>query len=379
MFKAPNAMIRSATPALALAAALAAMPAQADQTLYGTLDLNFSSIRLSTPENKLPASLAKTQGKTHRVQAVDFDGMSQSFVGFAANEKLNDALTAKVVLETVLRADTGASSSSGFWARNAYVGLGSDYGQLRLGRVQTVFFDSITAFDPFGGSGNGVSQYLIQFNPHARYGLGVTMTLTGLGQADIDAADAAMSARSWSNSLAYQSPDIEGVSLALQMGAKEGDANGGNHAVAVHVDGQELQFGFAYQQVKTGLPASLSAVNSRWAAGLSYDFGLLVAYAQGGQERNQLNVNGDSGAIRSNFMQFGAKVPVTSKGDVLVSVGKTRTKPLDESAVVMALGYDHHLTMRTDAYAQLLVDKAQLAGIEGDLGVSLSLGMRHRF
>jgi predicted porin len=379
MFKAPNAMIRFATPALALAAALAAMPAQADQTLYGTLDLNLSTVRLSTPENKLPAVLASTRGKTHRTQMVDYDGMSESFVGFSAAENLSDGLSVKVVLETALRGDTGASSDSVFWSRNAYVGLGSDYGQLRLGRMQTVFYDSITAFNPFGAAGNSVTQYVIQNNPHARYGLAVQMALSGLSQVDIDKADDAMSARSWSNTIAYQSPDIEGISLALQMGAKEGDANGGNHAVAVHVDGQELQFGFAYQQVKTGLPASLSAVNSRWAAGLSYDFGLLVAYAQGGQERNQLNVNGDSGAIRSNFMQFGAKVPVTSKGDVLVSVGQTRTKPLDESAVVMALGYDHHLSIRTDAYAQLLVDKAQLAGIEGDLGVSLSLGMRHRF
>jgi predicted porin len=379
MFNAPHAMIRFSSSALALAAAIAVMPAQADQTLYGTLDLNLSSVRLSTPENKLPAVLTSTRGKTHRTQQVDYDGMSESFVGFAADEKLGDGLSVKVVLETALRGDTGASSGTSFWSRNAYVGLSSDYGQLRLGRMQTVFYDSVAAFNPFGEAGNSVTQYVIQSNPHARYGLGVQMSLSGLSDAEINKAGEAMSARAWSNTIAYQSPDIEGISVALQMGTKEGDTNGGNHAVAVRVDGQELQFGLAYQQVKTGLPASLSAVNSRWVAGLSYDFGLLVAYAQGGQERNELNFSGDSGAIRSNFMQFGAKVPVSSKGEVLVSVGQTRTKPLDESAVVMAVGYDHHLSIRTDAYAQLLVDKAQLAGIEGDLGVSLSLGLRHRF
>lgn len=378
MSNVPHAMIRFATSALALAAAIAATPALADHTLYGTLDLNLSSIRLSTPQNKLPVNLPTTGGKTPRTQAVDFNGMSESFVGFAVDEKLTDDLKVKAVLETAFRGDTGEVANL-FWSRNAYVGLSSDYGQLRLGRMHTLFRDSVVAFNPFGEANNSVAGYVIQANLQARYGLFFQMGLAGVSDADIAKAGEAMGAKSWSNSIAYESPSFDGITLALQMGTKDGDANGGNHAVSVRVDAEELQTGFAYQQVKSGLPASLSAVNSRWVAGVSYDFGLLVAYAQGGYERNALNVDGDTGAIRSNFMQLGAKVPVTSKGTLLVSLGQTRTKPLDASAVLMAVGYDHFLSARTDAYGQILLDKAQLAGIEGDMGVSLSLGLRHRF
>jgi predicted porin len=374
-----HAMNRFATGALALAAALAALPSHADQTLYGTLDLNLSSYRPSTPEDKLPRALVFSGGKTHRRQVVDSGGMSQSFIGFAGHEKLNDELTARFVLEAPFQGDTGVVAPESFWSRNAYVGLDTAYGKARIGRVQTVYFDTLTAFNPFRESYNSPALLMMRGNPHTLYALQVQMASVGVSDADINTASSAITGRSWANSLSYESPDFDGVSMALQLGLKEGDTNGGNHAVAVHVDGDELQVGFAYQSIKAGLPASLSAVNSRWLFGASYDFGLLTAYAQGGQDRYQLNVSGDSGAVRTNYLQFGAKVPVSTKGEALVSLARSRNKPLDSTFLMLALGYDHHLSPRSDVYGQLSVDKAELAGIEGDVGLSLTLGLRHRF
>jgi predicted porin len=377
MSKATN---RFANGALALAAALLALPSHADQTLYGTLDLNLSSFRPSTPENKLPRNLGSTQGKTHRVQAVDYSGMSESFVGFSGQEKLNDDLSARFVLETSFKGDTGAATSaSSFWSRNAYVGLDSAYGNAKLGRVRTIFFDTLAAFNPFGESGNSPAVLMMQGNPHTVYAYQVQLASLGVAPEAVSAVREVLTARSWSNSLVYQSPDVDGLSMSAQMGLKEGDPNGGNHAVAIRADGEELKVGFAYQSVKTGLPAANFAVNSRWVFGASYDFGLLTAYVQGGQDRLQQNVSGNSGSVRSNYLQFGAKAPVGAKGEVLASVGRSRNKPLDASFVMLVLGYDHHLSLRSDAYAQLLVDKAQLAGVEGDTGVSVALGLRHRF
>jgi len=161
-----QAFNRFATCALALAATLAAMPSQADQTLYGTLDLNLSSFRPSTPENKLPRNLPTTKGKTHRVQAVDYSGMSESFIGFAGQEKIGDELSARFVLESNFRGDTGASSSSNFWSRNAYVGLDSAYGKAKVGRLRTIYFDTLAAFSPFGESANSPAVLMMQSNPH---------------------------------------------------------------------------------------------------------------------------------------------------------------------------------------------------------------------
>jgi predicted porin len=367
-----KAMNRFAAGALALAAALLASPSRADQTLYGTLDLNLSSFKPSTPEDKLPRALPTSGGKTHRRQVVDTDGMSQSFLGFAGQEKINDELTTRFVLEAPFRADTGSVDPMAFWSRNAYVGLDTSYGRTRVGRIQTVYFDTLTAFNPFGESSLSPALLMMRGNPHTLYALQVQMALAGVSEADIATASSTITGRSWSNSFAYQSPDLDGLSAAVQLNRR-------NHAVAVRVDGDELQVGLTYQSIKTGLPYSLQAVNSRWLFGASYDFGMLVAYAQGGQDRYQLNVNGDTGAVRSNYLQFGAKVPVSTKGEAMVSLARSRNKPLDSTYLMLALGYDHHLSQRSDVYGQLSVDKAELAGIEGDVGLSLSLGLRHRF
>jgi predicted porin len=374
-----QAFNRFATCALALAATLAAMPSQADQTLYGTLDLNLSSFRPSTPENKLPRNLPTTKGKTHRVQAVDYSGMSESFIGFAGQEKIGDELSARFVLESNFRGDTGASSSSNFWSRNAYVGLDSAYGKAKVGRLRTIYFDTLAAFSPFGESANSPAVLMMQSNPHMIYTYQAQLAATGATTNQLNAVAEVLSSRAWNNSVAYESPDLDGLSLAAQVGLKEGDANGGNHAIALRADGEELKVGFAYQSVKTGLPAVNFAVNSRWVFGASYDFGLLTAYVQGGQDRFQQNVAGNSGSVRSNYLQLGAKVPVGAKGEALASVGRSRNKPLDMTYVVATFGYDHHLSLRTDAYAMFMVDRAKLVGVADDFGTSLSLGMRHRF
>jgi predicted porin len=320
----------------------------------------------------VPRALSTSGGKTHRRQAVDTDGMSQSFLGFAGREKINDELTARFVLEAPFRADTGSVDPMAFWSRNAYLGLDTSYGRARVGRIQTVYFDTLTAFNPFGESSLSPALLMMRGNPHTLYALQVQMALAGVSEADIATASSTITGRSWSNSFAYQSPDLDGLSAAVQLNRR-------NHAVAVRVDGDELQVGFTYQSIKTDLPYSLQAVNSRWLFGASYDFGMLVAYAQGGQDRYQLNVNGDTGAVRSNYLQFGAKVPVSTKGEAMVSLARSRNKPLDSTYLMLALGYDHHLSQRSDVYGQLSVDKAELAGIEGDVGLSLSLGLRHRF
>jgi predicted porin len=363
---------RLALSVLAAACAMVgASNAHADQKLYGTLDLSLSTFRISVPKGLAPVK---------RQQKVDSGDMTPSYIGFSGTEKLNDDLSAQFTLEAYLQADTGATDPAGFWGRNANVALTSNsYGSLKLGRSRTVFFDTLTAFNPFGESGLSPAVAQMADTRATAEALYTGLISQGQSLASANSALNAITARAWSNSVSYQSPDYDGLSAAVQMGMKEGDANGGNHAVALRVNKEEFQAGFAYQSIKTGLPADQSAVNSRWLFGASYDFTVLTAYAEGGQDRYQLNVAGETGAIRSNFLQFGAKVPTSERGEALVSLGRSRNKPLDATSMILSLGYDHHLSPRTDAYALLLLDKAELAGAKGDMGTSLSLGMRHRY
>lgn len=364
-------MFKIATGAALVVAVLAAAPAHADQNFYGVLDVNLSVSKPSRPDNLVP-----TFGESKRVFAVDPGGMTTSYIGFAASEKINDDLTASVVVEAQAALDTGTANTSNFWGRNAKVGVASaTYGAVTLGRAQTVFFNTLTAFSPYGEASMGASVAFMAGGGATLTAMQTQFALDGATADEINRATSAIIDRAWSNSLVYDTPDFDGLSASFQIGLKEGDSNGGNHALAIRLNAEELQAGFAYQSVKTGLPAVSAASNNRWVAGISYDFSVLTAYAQVGQDKFELY----NGSIRSNFLQFGAKVPVSAKGAVLASFGRTKNKPLESQAMLLTFGYDHFFSQRTDAYAHLLLDKLELAGDKGDLGTSLTMGVRHRF
>lgn len=359
-------MFRFAIGAIFSAAVLAALPAHAEQNFYGVLDVNLSSSKFSVPER---------YGKGKRTQSVDPGAMTTSYVGFSGSEKLHEELTVNFVLESFLGMDTGNTDTAGFWTRNAKVGLQTGYGTLNVGRSQTIFFDTLVAFSPYGEARISPAVSLLAGAPTTFSTVRFQFISDGATDAQADAAMTAINARSWSNSLTYVSPDYDGLSVALQVGLKEGDTNGGNHGVAIRFEADELKLGYAFQTVKGDLPAVSSASNSRWVLGGSYDFAILTAYAQVGQDKYELY----GGAIRSNYLQFGAKVPVSARGEVLASYGYSKNKPLDSKATILTVGYDHHLSARTDAYVNLMLDQLDLLGSEGDLGTSLTLGMRHRF
>ena len=364
-------MFKIATGAALVVAVLAAAPAHADQNFYGVLDVNLSVSKRSRPDLLVPFL-----GEAKRVVKVDSGGMTNSYIGFSASEKINDDLTASMVIEAQADLDNGAPSADSFWGRNAKVGVASStYGTLSLGRIQSVFFDALTAFNPYGESTASASVALMSGGLVTLPLMQTQFSLDGATQDELERATTAIMDRAWSNSLVYDTPDFDGLSASFQVGLKEGDSNGGNHALAVRLNAEELQAAFAYQSVKVGLPAVSATSNNRWVAGVSYDFSILTAYAQVGQDKFELY----NGSIRSNFLQFGAKVPVSAKGAVLASWGRSKNKPLDSQASLLTFGYDHFFSARTDAYAHLLLDKLELAGDQGDLGTSLTLGVRHRF
>lgn len=364
-------MFKIATGAALVVAVLAAAPAHADQNFYGVLDVNLSVSKPSRPDN-----LVSRLGKADRQVSVEPGRMTASYIGFSASEKINDDLTASMVIEARAGLDTGAANTTNFWGRNAKVGVASEtYGSLSLGRIQTVFFDSLTAFSPFGEGVVGPSVGLLAGGAATVIPMRDQFSLDGATLDEVNRATDAILAREWSNSVVYQTPDFDGLSAAFQIGLKEGDPNGGNHALAVRLDADELQAGFAYQSVKADLPAVSATSNNRWVAGISYDFSVLTAYAQVGQDKFELY----NGSIRSNFMQFGAKVPVSAKGVVLASFGRIKNKPLASTATALTVVYDHSFSLRTDAYATVSLEKFEFVGDEGDLGTLFTLGVRHRF
>src|SRR5665213_2124246 len=154
--------------ALAAAATLCSAPAQAQNVLYGLVDV--------------AGSYSRPPGGAYRYQLDDGD-MSRSYIGFRGSEDLGGGLRAVFRLESYLRLSNGEAGSYAapgtFWSRDSNVGLSGAFGTTVLGRSVTPFYLATVNFNPFGDS--------FAFSPSVRqYYLG---TLVG--------------DRSWNNSMSY--------------------------------------------------------------------------------------------------------------------------------------------------------------------------------
>jgi len=131
------------------AAAVAAMAAggayaQSSVTLYGVVD---AGIEYQNHQPNVAGS--------HDVVRLTSGNMSGSRWGLRGVEDLGGGLKGLFVLESGFNVDTGTSGQNGrLFGRQAFVGLGSQWGQLTLGRHQTPFYDFGLAFDPMAISTN---------------------------------------------------------------------------------------------------------------------------------------------------------------------------------------------------------------------------------
>lgn len=82
-----------------------------------------------------------------------------SRVGFKGNAGLGDGLTALYQVEAGFQADTGVSGQGGvLFGRQAFVGLGGDFGTVTAGRQYTTIDNLISKVDPFENGYAGRAQ-----------------------------------------------------------------------------------------------------------------------------------------------------------------------------------------------------------------------------
>jgi predicted porin len=330
---------KTAVAAAALLAAFAAQ-AQSQVNLYGNVDLSVGRFQQSGEQG---------------VTALESSVMTDSFIGFKGTEDLGAGLKASFRLESFLAADTG-SAAAPFWGRNANIGLAGGFGAVTLGRTQTIFFDSVTAYNPFGVSALSPTRLL-------------TTGLLGLVAEDVPAGTTAD--RTWNNAITYTSPNLSGLVIAAQYGVKEADGNGANFGLTGNYVAGPLAVGAAYQNVKTGL--NVGVKDARYALNGSYDFGVVKGFAQYGEDK----VSSAAGSVKAKFYQLGASAPVTAEGKVLASVGQAKVTVDGDSGkeTIFSLGYDHSLSKRTGAYVVYSNDKIT----DEKRGNTFAVGVRHAF
>lgn len=151
----------------ALAAVSTSAFAQSSVTIYGVLD----------------ASLESVKGEDS-VTRVSSDNFNSSRIGFRGIEDLGGGLKAKFNLESPVGVDQGTSGTGNFWSRAAWVGLEGGFGELRIGRQDSLIgalagntnilgaqpYDDLAIANTFSGSGseyrrvnNGITYFLPKF------------------------------------------------------------------------------------------------------------------------------------------------------------------------------------------------------------------------
>ncbi|AVP58414.1 porin [Pulveribacter suum] len=307
------------------------------------------------------AGSMKAPGDASRTAVLGSGGLTTSWFGFTGTEDLGGGLKAGFALTSFMRADTGAPgrfNGDPFFSRDANVSLSGGFGTVRLGRWMAPNFLPSVLANPLGDS--------FTFSPlivHKNVGIRDPLRWAPTTPADTG----------WSNQIAYSTPDIGGfkANLQYQFGEQAGDNGKKNVGANFFYAGGPLLLTGYYERVQIGNPgqgAYLGTTRKDWMLGAAYDLQAAKPYLSYGQaEDEQL-----PGKART--LQVGVAVPLGA-GKVLASWAKTDLTAGDVNRKTLTVGYDHHLSKRTDVYAMVMNDKITNLST----GNSVGLGIRHRF
>lgn len=335
-------LVSIACASLVALGACAPSSAQSTSTIYGLLDVSVGQFQ---------AAGAK------KVWQSDSGNMSTSYIGFKASEDLGGGLRARFAIEHFLLLDQGAVgrfNGDAFWARSAYVGLQGAFGSTVIGRNTTPLFVSTLIFNALGDS--------FGFSPAIRQLFTPTL-LPFFGDT------------AWNNSLAYASPTYNGWSANLLGNVSEGapGSNGRNIGANLLYFNGPLSGTVAFQQVKNGAfgtPPGWSSQNT-FQLGASYDLKLAKLFGQYTNVKTKASANS-----RTTIYGFGAAVPVTELGRVIVQLNRAEASDTTtRTETTLSLAYSYLLSKNTELYAVAMTDR--VTGLS--TGTTLATGMRLRF
>ncbi|MGM9489682.1 porin [Ideonella sp. YS5] len=330
----------------ALFALAGASHAQSGVNIYGVLDTNLGWGSGSVSDNK----------------QVGTGGLMGSRLGFRGTEDLGDGLKANFVIEHGLNSDTGMQASPApglFWNRLAYVGLGSRFGDVNLGRQYTPTFLVHATYDAFGPQGVAAQQVLLGSMEFAQ-------------PASIRAA----------NSVSYLTPNtLGGFALTAMVSANEGSPTGGKYTgLSLTWQGGSLSTTAAFARYYNPALDDLDA----FTLGARYSFGAFTLYglydranSGNGPDSHGVQVSGTYTVGVLDLKASIARSVLKSPGGV--EIGSTQRA---------GVGFVYNLSKRTALYGQYAhlanshgaaaaVNGAVTGPNEGANGVDL--GIRHAF
>jgi predicted porin len=312
--------------------------AQADYLLYGVADLSAGRFEPSgtVPDNRFNSN-----------------SLSASFAGLNLKYGLDGGWTPGLTLETFVRFQDfkiGRRDTDPILSRNAFVSLNSDYGLLRVGRVQSFLFDSTLRFNALGNS--------IAFSPAIRH-VFLAGNLEGV-QGDFY----------WDRAVSYNTPNLEGVTFSVMRALPDKDLSGHLTGGSLVVARGLLGVVLAAQQVKLSDGFSDPTNETTVQLGATYNFGIVRVFGQFTATRDQ------GLDVRSKIATAGANLAF-GPGNLLFQAATTKaTGPaVNRKHTSLAGGYVWPYDSVTDFYLLAMDDRVN----EQTRGVSAALGVRYKF
>jgi predicted porin len=318
----------------ALATIAGAASAQSSVTIYGVVDMGL----------KVENAGAGTY------LGMDSGNQSGSRVGFKGTEDLGGGLKANFVLEAGFNADTGAQSTAGvLFNRQSYVSLSGGFGEVKLGRTQTVVYSNAAVFDPFGDTLAGDSARIFNYG----------------GSRTDNTVNYSFAAQNGINGqAAYSFGEVAGsTSSNRTMAGAIGYAAGPLAVVLTHQNTKNA----------TGTDAAKTTL-----LGGNYNFGLLQPFAA-------YAINKGVGTLNTRDALIGLNINLTPADVIMTSIMHKYDKFADHrDATQVALGYSHMLSKRTNLYTSWS-RLSNNAGINyrvtqnGAADNLFNIGLRHKF
>ena len=290
--------------------------AQTNVTMYGIADVGVSREEASS-----------ANGTKQKITRLDSGIGSGSRLGFMGTEDLGSGLKALFTLETGLNIDTGGfgqpqkingvPNGGTAFGRQAFVGLGGNFGTVKLGRQQTFIYYAQAAIDPFGIASAGDS----------------TKFFAGPFRVN--------------NTIKYESPSISGFTGGYSHSFGEdvnGASNGADNAFSAQYANGPLFLSAIYDQQNSSPAAGAQNFKTKVTnIGGTYDFGVAKAHLMFDRVRSDL------GASSRDYL-IGTTIPFGASNFLLDYIKHTDKANANSDAKQYAIGYTYALSKRTTFY-----------------------------
>ena len=314
--------------AIALLAA-GTVSAQSSVTVYGRLNTSL--------EEQKNIAVAGSQSVMQN---------NASRLGFKGVEDLGGGLKAEFLLEHRFNADTGTTTSSAFWAGDAYVGLSGGFGGLKLGRLTSAAYFATADYISYHNHDTGTSEDKLY---------------TYLGQN--------------ANTVAYTTPSLGGLTAELSISAGEGVKSN-------KVMGLALNYGAGPFGVGLGYEKNDGTKDNQFAVRANYELGSLLMGAY--YQRSDVAGLGKRDAYRVSAMLSAGALEFHAN----VGMADDWSNVSNSDATQYTVGLNYNLSKRTKVYTFYTVtdnsSNFSYFGATDRRGNALkassaALGVRHNF